>query len=263
MSEVLDNQIHSSAIIHPSVELGNNVSIGPWTRIGAGVTIDDNSFIGDHVVIDKHTKIGKNNKIYPFASVGIDPQDRFSREESFILEIGDNNTIREYVTISRGTSYGGGITKIGNNNLIMAYCHIAHDCILANNIIMSNNATLAGHVHLDDFVTLSGFAGVHQFCRVGAHSFLGMRCTISQDVAPYMLVAGAEPSVRGINVIGLKRRNFTEDTIRILRNAYKNIYRNGAILKDACDSLVKEHSDVPEVLTLVEFIRKSERGMLR
>ncbi len=263
MSEVIANQIHSSAIIHPSVELGHNVTIGPWTRIGPNVTIGNNCVIGDHVVIDKNTKMGQNNKIYPFASVGIDPQDKFSREQAFVLEIGDNNTIREYVTISRGTSYGGGITKIGNNNLIMAYCHVAHDCMLANNIIMSNNATLAGHVILEDFVTLSGFAGVHQFCRVGAHSFLGMRCTISQDVAPYMLVAGAEPSIRGINAIGLKRRNFTEETILILRQAYKTIYRSGAILKDACDVLLQRYPDVPEVSSLIEFIKKSERGLLR
>ena len=263
MSEVLSNVIHNNAIIHPSAVIGENVSIGPWTRIGQNVTIGDNTTIGDHVVIDKFTTIGENNKIYPFSSIGIDPQDRFAREEAYILEIGNNNTIREYVTISRGTSYGGGITKMGNNNLIMAYSHIAHDCILGNNIVMSNNATLAGHVIVGDFASMSGFAGVHQFCHIGAHSFLGMRCTVSQDIAPYMLVAGAEPSVRGINVIGLKRRNFSDETIRILRQAYKTIYRNGTILKDACDTLLQEYPDVPEVAVLIDFIKKSERGLLR
>jgi UDP-N-acetylglucosamine acyltransferase len=257
------NNIHDSAIIHPSVKLGKNISIGPWTRIGPNVTIGDNTSVADHVVIDKNTVIGQNNKFYAFSSIGIDPQDRFNREEDFVLEIGDCNTIREYVTISRGTSYGGEITKIGNNNLIMAYSHIAHDCILGNNIIMSNNATLAGHVIVEDYASMSGFAGVHQFCRIGAHSFLGMRCTVSQDVAPYMLIAGAEPSVRGINIIGLKRRGFTDETISILRNAYKKIYRSGGIIKTICDELEQEYKNNSEIKILVEFIKKAERGLLR
>lgn len=264
MSEILTNTtVHNTAIIHPSVELGENVSIGPWTRIGQGVVIGNNTSIADHVIIDKYTTLGENNKIYPFASVGIDPQDKHSRDSNFSLVIGDNNTIREYVTISRGTSYGTGTTKLGNDNLIMAYCHIAHDCAVGNNVIMSNNATLAGHVTVDDYAIMSGFAGIHQFCSLGAHAFLGMRCTVSQDVPPYMLVAGAEPSVRGINMVGLKRRGFSDDTIRILRNIYKIIYRQGVILKDACKDIEAQYGNMPEVMILIDFIRKSERGILR
>lgn len=264
MSEVLTVNIHKTAIVHPSAKLGDNVSIGPWTIIGPCVTIGDNTSIGSNVVIDKHTKIGCNNKIYPFASVGIDPQERApSLEEICTLEIGNNNIIREYVTISRGSVYGGKITKIGSDNLFMAYCHVAHDCIIGNNCTFANNATLAGHVEVGNYAGISGFAGLHQFCRMGDHSFLGMRATVNQDVAPYMLVAGAEPSVRGINVVGLKRRGFSDETVRILRNAYKAIYRGGAILKKVCADLEVEYGNLPEVQKLLDFIKKSERGLLR
>ncbi len=263
MSDVISTLVHDTAIVHSTAELGENVYIGPWTRIGPHVTIGDNTTIADHVVVDKFTNIGRNNKIYAFSSIGIDPQDRYNRDESFILEIGDYNTIREYVTISRGTSYGSEITRIGNHNLIMAYAHVAHDCQVGNNIIMSNNATLAGHVVVEDYATLSGFTGVHQFCRIGAYSFLGMRCTVSQDVAPYMLVAGAEPTIRGINVIGLRRRGFSEEQIKIIRNAYKTIFRSGEILSIACSELEQKYVSVPEIAAFIRFIKSSERGILR
>jgi UDP-N-acetylglucosamine acyltransferase len=264
VSEVLSNVIHKTAIIHPSAEIGDNVNIGPWTIIGANVVIGDNTSIASSVIIDKNTKIGCNNKIYPFASIGIDPQDKkHSDKDNCSLEIGDNNIFREYVTISRGTPHGGGITKIGSNNMFMAYVHIAHDCIVGNSVVFANNATLAGHVTVGNFSTISGFGGLHQFCHMGDYSFLGMRATVSQDIAPYVLVAGAEPSVRGINVVGLKRRGFSDETIKILRDAYKAIFRSGAILKKICMDLDVAHGQVPEVRILLDFIKKSERGLLR
>lgn len=264
MSEVASSIIHDSAIVHPSAEIGDNVSIGPWTIIGPGVTIGNNTSIASSVIIGKNTKIGCNNRIYPFASVGIDPQDRkHSDKDQCVLELGDNNVIREYVTISRGTPHGGAITKIGDNNIFMAYVHIAHDCIVGDSCVFSNNATLAGHVTVGDFSTLSGFAGLHQFCKMGAHSFLGMRCTVSQDVAPFMLVAGAEPRVRGVNVVGLKRRGFSDGTIKALKDCYKSIYRNGNLLSKICLDIKAEFGSVPEVKMLLDFINKSERGLLR
>lgn len=263
MNEVISTQIHHTAIVDPSVKIGENVQIGAYCRIGPGVKIGDNTVISSHVVIDKFTSIGKNNKIYSFASVGIDPQDYNKRDEAFILEIGDFNIIREYVTISRGTSYGGGITKLGNNNLIMAYSHIAHDCIIGSNVILSNNATLAGHVIVGNNAVLSGFSGSHQFGRIGEHAFLGMRCTVNQDVAPYMLVAGAEPSVRGINSVGLKRRGFTEEVLKALKNSYKILYRNNLKLKDACTQIHSTYGHFDEVKKLLDFVSKSERGLLR
>lgn len=264
MSEVITSTIHNTAIVHSSVRIGENVTIGPWTIIGPGVTIGDNTVIASNVVIDKYTKIGCNNKIYPFASIGIDPQDKsYNSNDICTLEIGDNNVLREYITISRGTIHGGGVTKIGNNNLVMAYCHIAHDCIIGSNNILANNATLAGHVIIGNFVTLSGFSGFHQFCHMGDYSFLGMRATVSQDVAPYMLVAGAEPKVRGINTVGLKRRGFSDETIRILRNCHKAIYRNGGMLKVTCTEIQQQYGHIPEVQNLLTFINNSERGLLR
>lgn len=264
MSEVINSIVHETAIVHPSAVIGDNVSIGPWTIIGPNVKIGDYTTVASNVVIDKNTTIGRYNKIYPFASVGIDPQDKkHNAQDNCNLIVGDNNIIREYTTISRGTPHGGNVTKIGNDNMFMAYVHIAHDCIVNNSNVFANNATLAGHVEVGNFATISGFAGLHQFCRLGDYGFLGMRATVSQDVAPYMLVAGAEPSIRGINVVGLKRRGFNDDTIKILRTCYKTIFRSGNILKKVCEDLALEYSDIPEVSKLLDFIKKTERGLLR
>lgn len=264
MTEVITRNIHETAVIHPSAIIADNVTIGPWTIIGPNVIIGDNTVIGSNVIIDKYTKIGSNNRIYPYASVGIDPQDKkYNFKDICTLEIGDNNVLREYITISRGTSYGGGITKIGSNNLIMAYTHIAHDCMVGNSVVFANNTTLSGHVIVEDFTTISGFAGLHQFCRMGRNSFLGMRATVSQDIAPYMLVAGAEPSVRSINSVGLKRCGFQSATINVLRDCYKQLFRRGASLKNACHNIEQEYGEIHEVKVLLDFISKSERGLLR
>lgn len=264
MSDVLTNQIHSTAIVHASAKIGDNVKIGPWTIIGPQVVIGDNTSIASNVVIDKYTIIGRNNIIYPYASIGIDPQDKsYNFKDVCTLEIGDNNIFREYITVSRGTNHGGGVTRIGNNNLFMAYVHIAHDCIVGSNVVFANNATLSGHVIVEDYASISGFAGLHQFCRMGAHSFLGMRATVNQDVAPYMLVAGAEPTVRGINTVGLRRRGFDSNILRILKDCYKEIYRSGAMLKNSCENISIEYGDYPEVKLLLDFISRSERGLLR
>lgn len=264
MSDVVTSLIHSTAIVHPSAKIGDNVTIGPWSIIGKDVSIGENTQIASNVIIDKYTTIGTNNKIYPYSSIGIDPQDKkYSANDICTLEIGDNNVFREYLTISRGTSYGGGLTKIGSNNLIMAYSHIAHDCIVGNSVVFANNTTLSGHVIVEDFATISGFGGLHQFCRMGQHSFLGMRATVSQDIAPYMLVAGAEPRTRSINTVGLKRRGFHDATIRVLRECYKEIYRSGSLLKNSCNTIAEQYGDINEVKILLDFISKSERGLLR
>jgi len=256
--------IDERAVIHPTARLAKDVQVGPWTYIGEDVEIAEGTWIGPHVVINGPSKIGKNNKIYQFASVGEAPQDRKYSDEKTILEIGDNNVIREYCTINRGTVQGGGVTKIGNNNLFMAYVHIAHDCIVHNNVIFANNASLAGHVTVYDHAILSGFVGVHQFCHVGEYSFLAKGALVTKDVPPYVLVAGTEkPTAYGLNVEGLRRHGFTQDAIAALRKTYKIVYRKGLLIKDALSELEAMIPEHPEVKLLRDFLEKSERGIVR
>jgi len=253
--------IHPTAIIDPSAKLAPNVSVGPYSVIGPRVEIGEGTWIGPHVVIQGPTKIGCDNKIYQFASVGEIPQDmKFQGEETF-LEIGDRNVIRECCTINRGTAQDKSLTKIGNDNLFMAYVHIAHDCIIGNHVIFSNNASLAGHVIVEDHVIFGGFSGVFQFCRIGAHSFVSTNAVVIKDVPPYVKVSGYYAKPYGLNVIGLQRRGFTEDVLLELRRAYKVLYRNGLSLADALLSL-KSHV-LPEVQQLVTFIEQSQAGIVR
>ncbi|MCU4675732.1 acyl-ACP--UDP-N-acetylglucosamine O-acyltransferase [Catenovulum sp. 2E275] len=255
--------IHPSAIIDPSAKLGNNVQVGPWTWIGADVEIGDGTVIGSHAVIKGPTQIGKNNRIFQFASIGEECQDKKYAGEPTRLVIGDNNVIRESVTIHRGTIQDNSLTQIGNNNLLMAYVHVAHDCIVGNDNILANNATLAGHVHVGDYAILGGFTGVHQFCKIGSYSFCGVGSVVVKDVLPYLMVAGQNAVPHGMNFEGLKRRGFSKEAILELRRAYKTIYRNGLTLADATAELKTVADKEPAIQLLVEFIEASERGIIR
>lgn len=256
--------IDPSAIVHPDARIGVDVSIGPWTTIGAGVEIGDRTSIGPHVVLKGPTKIGANNKIYQFCSVGEDPQDKkFQATAESVLEIGDDNVIREYCSINRGTPHGGGATTVGDDNWIMAYCHIAHDCHVGNHTIFANNSTLAGHVEIHDFVILGGFTGVHQFCRMGEGSFSAIAAIIVKDVPPFIMVEGNTARARAVNREGLKRRGVDRTVIAEVKRAYKTLYRQGLTLHDALSKLADDPKKTPEVLQLVEFIECSDRGIVR
>lgn len=255
--------IHPTAVIDPTAQIGANVSIGPYSVIGANVTIGDECEIGPHVVIKGPTTLGKRNKIVQFASIGEDPQDKKYAGEPTELIIGDDNLFREYVTINRGTVQDGGKTVIGNNNWIMAYCHIAHDCHLGNGLIFSNGATLAGHVHVGDHVLMSANAMVHQFCRLGTRSFVSFGTGVTQDVPPYVLVSGPTAKPFGINSEGLRRAGVESDTIMALKRAYKAIYRSGLKLDEALVKLEEMATETPEVQPMVDFIRGSTRSIAR
>lgn len=253
--------IHSTAIIDPSAKIGKDVSIGPYSIIGPRVEIGDNTWIGPHVVINGPTKIGRENRIYQFSSIGEVTQDlKYKGEETF-LEIGDHNIIREFCTINRGSVQDKSITKLGNHNLLMAYVHIAHDCVVGNHVVFSNNASLAGHVHIEDHVVLGGFSGVFQFCRVGAHSFISTNSVVIKDVPPFVKVSGYYAKPFGLNTVGLQRRGFTTQTITEIKRAYKVIYRNGLTVANALTEL--KQNLVPEVQMLANFIENSNSGIVR
>ncbi len=254
--------ISDLAIIDPTAKIAADVSIGPWSIIGPEVEIGAGTWIGPHAVITGPTKIGQQNKIFQFASVGADPQDKKYQGERTFLEIGDRNVIRECCTLNRGTVQGGGVTRIGNDNLFMAYVHIAHDCIVGNQIVFANNASLAGHVTVQDYAILSGFAGVHQYCTIGAHSFIGGASTVTKDVLPFMLVA-SHNTVNGINKEGLRRRGFSQDIIDGLRRAYKIIYRQGLTVSEAIEELQTLLPECPEVSLLIDALQQSTRGIVR
>lgn len=255
--------IHPTAIVDPKARLGRGVSIGAYAIIGADVEIGDGTWIGPHAVINGPTRIGRDNKIYQFASIGEVPQDKKYSGESTQLIIGDRNTIREYVTMNRGTPSGGGVTRIGDDGLFMAYIHIAHDCQVGDKVIFSNNATLAGHVHVGNQVILSGFAMVHQFCAIGDHAFIGMGSAISKDVPPYLMVAGNLAKPHGINKEGLRRRGFTPEAIQKLHQAYKVLYRSALPLDEATRRLRDMAETAPELKVFVDFLDNSQRGIIR
>jgi UDP-N-acetylglucosamine acyltransferase len=259
---MIDPQIDQRADIHPSARIAEGVTIGPWTVIGADVEIGEGTEVASHVVIKGPTRIGKNNKIYQFASVGEDPQDKKYNGEKTLLEIGDNNVIREFCTLNRGTAQGGGVTRIGDGNLFMAYVHIAHDCLIGNHTIFANNASLSGHVTVHDFVILGGFAAVHQFCVLGAHSFIAGTSRIVKDVVPFVLVTD-EAKPCGLNTEGLKRRGFTEETLTNLKRAYKIIYRRGLTIPQSIDELREMLAACPEIQLMIDLLERSERGISR
>lgn len=257
--------IHESALVDPSARLGENVSIGAFTVIGPDVEIGDNSVVGPHVVINGPTTIGKGNRIFQFSSLGEPPQHHGYQGEPTRLEIGDNNIIRESCTINRGTTGnlgGKDVTRIGNNNFIMAYCHIAHDCNVGNHTIFANGSSLAGHVQVGDYAILGGFTMVHQFCRVGAHCITGISTVTFKDIPPFLLVSGNTAKPYGLNLKGLKRRDFSEQEIEELKLAYKILYRSGNQVEVALNEL-KSMSGNRHIKHLAGFIDQSERGIVR
>ena len=256
--------IHPQASIHTDAKIGKGVSVAAFSVIGPEVIIGDGCWVGPHVVINGPTKIGVNNKIYQFCSIGDDPQDKkYQGEKESELEIGDNNVIREYCSINRGTKQGGGLTRLGNDNWIMAYVHIAHDCFVGNGIVLANNTTLAGHVRIDDFAILGGFTGVHQFCRIGKHSFSAISSIIVKDVAPFLMMSGNTAKPNGLNKEGLKRHGFSQSSIKLLKKAYKVVYREGLLLKDAVKEMEPFENECPELRDFMQFIRESDRGIAR
>jgi UDP-N-acetylglucosamine acyltransferase len=255
--------IHATAIIEDGAQIAPGVEVGPYSIIGAQVSIGPGCWIGPHVVITGQTRIGANNRIYQFASIGEVPQDKKFKGEDTALEIGDGNTFREYVTINRGTADGGGITRLGDDNWLMAYCHVAHDCQLGSHIVMANGATLAGHVSVGDHVIFAGFSGAHQFCQIGDHAFLGMYGGVNQDVPAYVMVSGQPPRPRGVNSEGLKRRGFSAEDIRHIRDAYRVLYRSGLKRDEALAELRTRLDEQPAIGAMITSAERSERGLLR
>lgn len=255
--------IHPSAIIDVDCEIAEGVSIGPFCVIGAGVKIGRETSIASHVVIQGNTTIGEENRIFQFASIGEIPQDKKYSGEETLLQIGDRNTVREYATIHRGTAQDKGITSVGNDNLLMAYTHVAHDCVLKDHIIMSNGSSLAGHVDIDDYAILSGFTLVHQFCSIGAHSFSAMGTAINRDVPPYLLVSGAPAVPRGVNSEGLKRSGFDAETVRRIKDAYKLLYNSGLKLEVAAEQIAELATDSPHLARIAAFLQSSRRSIVR
>jgi UDP-N-acetylglucosamine acyltransferase len=256
-------KIHPTAIIAPDAQLEEGVEVGPYSIIRADVKIGKNTIIGPHTVIDNYTHIGEGCNIFHFCSIGAPPQDlKFGGEKTRVV-IGNFNTIREYVSIHRGTSAGSGMTIVGDNNLLMAYVHIAHDCKLDNNIIISNSTGLAGHVHIEDNAIISPLCGVHQFCRIGAHCMVGGASAVSKDVPPYTLAQGNHAKLFGLNIIGLKRRNFSEKSIKAITEAYRIVFRSSLLLDAAIKKVEAEVEDLPEVRNFIKFIKESERGICR
>lgn len=255
--------IHPQAIVDPSAKIADDVTIGPFSVIGANVEIDSGTTVASHVVINGPTKIGKDNEIFQFASIGEKPQDLKFDNDPTELIVGDRNKIREYVTLHRGTPGGGNVTKIGNDNLLMASVHVAHDCIVGNNIILANATALAGHVVVDDYVILGGYTTVHQFTRIGAHAFTGFSTAIDRDVLPFFTVAGNRARAVGINKEGLKRRGFSPESIRALQEAFKLLIKSSCSHKVALEKVgeIAQHDD--NVRMMVDFLDASERGWIR
>lgn len=255
--------ISPQAIIDPSVKIGKGVHIGPFSVIGPDVVIGDDTWIGPHVVLCKATVLGKANKIYQFASIGEDCQDKKYHGESTELHIGDGNVFREGCTVHRGTKQGGNITKIGDDNLFMVNAHIAHDCIIGDHVVFANNATLAGHVIVDDYAILGGLVGVHQFCSIGAHSFAAGGTIIYKDVLPFTKVSGYPAKTFGLNTVGLERNNFSAEEIEWLNRAYKIIFKTSVTVKDALESLAEMVNSCQKIKILTDFLAASTRGIVR
>ena len=255
--------IHKTAIVDPGAKLARGVSVGAYSVIGPGVELGEETWVGSHVVLEGPMRIGRRNKLFHFCSLGAPPQDKKYAGEPTSVEIGDDNTVREYVTISRGTKQDAGVTRLGNENWVMAYSHVAHDCQVGNKTIFANGVQLAGHVHVGDWVILGGMTLVHQFVHVGAHAFTGMGSSLSQDVPPFVMAAGPMARPIGINAEGLKRRGFGPEAINGLKRAYRTLYRSGLGLEDAKRELEAQAATCPPVRDLLDFILKSKRGFIR
>ncbi|WP_344956095.1 acyl-ACP--UDP-N-acetylglucosamine O-acyltransferase [Zobellella aerophila] len=255
--------IHETAIIHPSAKIGRGVEIGPWTLIGADVEIGDDCWIGSHVVIKGPTRIGRGNRIFQFASIGEECQDKKYAGELTRLEIGDHNVIRESCTFHRGTAQDESLTRVGSHNLFMVNVHVAHDCRIGDNCIFANNATLAGHVHIGDHVIFGGHAAIHQFGRVGSHAFIAGCAALNKDVPPYVMAAGLYAKPFGVNSEGLRRRGFSKEAISAIKQSYKEIFRSGKTIAEVLPVLEELNKSQPEVGILIEFLKENERGIIR
>jgi UDP-N-acetylglucosamine acyltransferase len=255
--------IHPTAIIDSKADIDSNVQVGPYSIIGANVTIGSGTVIGPHVVIQPHVEIGPDCHIFQYASIGAVPQAlKFQGEETYV-KIGRGTVIREFVTVNRGTGFGGKITEVGEENFLMAYVHIAHDCKTGKNVILANNATLAGHIVIEDFVTVGGLVAIHQFVRIGNYAYIGGKSAVVKDIPPYIIAAGDRAKLHGLNSVGLKRHGFSQETLSSLKKAYRIIFRIGLTLNEAIERVKAEVEQVPEVNDLIQFIKSSERGITR
>ncbi len=255
--------IDARAVVSPDAQVAPDVHIGPYSVIGAEVSIESGTWIGPHAVINGPTKIGKNNKVFQFASLGEDPQDKKYQGERTWLEIGDRNVFREFCTVNRGTVLDRGVTRIGSDNLLMSYSHVGHDCTLGNNIVMSNVATLAGHVEIGDWAILGGLSAVHQYSKLGAYCFIANNAAVTRDVPPYVMAVGQPADPHSINTVGLQRRGFTPEQILNIRRAYRLLYRSKLKLEEAVEKLEEAASNQPEVRIFVDFIKRSTRSIVR
>lgn len=255
--------IHEKAVIHPNAKIGKDVTIEAGAVIGDNVEIGDGCWIGPYAVIQGPSVIGKNNKIFQFASVGDAPQDTTYQGEPTRLIIGDDNIIREYCMISRGTVKGGALTTVGSNNYFMAYTHIGHDCQVGSHIIMINYGALSGHVVVHDYAIIGAYAGVHQFCQIGAHAFIARATYVTKDVLPYLMIAGQNTEACGINAVGLKRRGFSSDAVDCLRRAYKIIFRKGLTVQQSIEELDGMRQDCPEIIPMIDGLKNATRGIVR
>jgi len=255
--------IDARAVVSPQAQVAPDVEIGPFTIVGAEVSIDSGTWIGPHAVVNGPAKIGKNNKIFQFASLGEDPQDKKYNGERTWLEIGDRNTFREFCTVNRGTVLDRGVTRIGNDNLLMSYSHVGHDCTLGDNIVLANVATLAGHVEIGDCASLGGLSAVHQYTKIGAYCFIANNAAVTRDVPPYVMAVGQPADPHSINTVGLQRRGFTPEQILNIRRAYRVLYRSQLKLEEAVERLEETAASQPEIRIFVDFIKRSSRSIVR
>jgi UDP-N-acetylglucosamine acyltransferase len=255
--------IHPTAIIDSKADIDSNVDVGPYSIVGTNVKIGSGTVIGPHVVIQPYVEVGPDCHIFQYASIGAVPQAlKFEGEETYV-KIGRGTVIREFVTVNRGTGFGGGITEVGEENFLMAYVHIAHDCKTGRNVILANNATLAGHIVIEDFVTVGGLVAIHQFVRIGNYAYIGGKSAVVKDIPPYVIAAGDRAKLHGLNSVGLKRHEFSQETLSSLKKAYRIIFRIGLTLNEAIERVKAEVGQVPEVNDLIRFIKSSKRGITR
>jgi UDP-N-acetylglucosamine acyltransferase len=255
--------IHSTAIVSPKAELDINVEIGPYSIIGESVFIGSGTVVGSHVVIDPYVTIGPDCKIFQYAAIGAAPQSlKFEGEKTYV-KIGRGCMIREFVTIHRGTKFGGGVTEIGEDNFLMAYTHVAHDCKIGRKVVMANNATLAGHITIGDYATVGGLVAIHQFVRIGDYAFIGGKSAIPKDIPPYVIAAGDRAKLHGLNLVGLKRQGMSPKTLSLLKKTYRIFFRIGLTVNEAVERARAEVEQIPEVVKFIEFIKTSERGVTR
>ncbi len=255
--------IHPSAIIHPQAEIDTEVEIGPYTIIAENVTIGSGTVIGPHVIIDPYVSIGPDCHIFQYASVGAQPQAIKFKGEITYVKIGRGTVVREFATINRGTAFGTGVTEIGEDNLLMAYCHVAHDCQTGRRVILANNATLAGHIVIGDYVTIGGLVAIHQFVRIGEYAYVGGKSAVPKDIPPYVIAAGDRAKLYGLNRVGLKRYGFSESTVKALKKVYRIFFRIGITLNEAIERAQAEVDHLPEVNNFINFIKSSQRGITR